>query len=86
MSQSRFTMGEVMDAVDYLFGGDSEDRLREYLTKTGEFEEVSIEPPIATMITLAGKPFRCHCGCNVFMKFSQTKFVCNACREEYQSE
>ena len=45
--------------------------------------------PEAVMLRVDGKPFRCHCGANVFTKADlpwkrRDVFVCNACHEWYE--
>lgn len=53
-----------------------------------------IESPIEELwegchiLKVAGKPFRCECGCNVFKHLSvdRTRYKCNACDAIYQSE
>lgn len=37
------------------------------------------------MPVVAGKHFRCECGCNVFTKFAKGRYKCNACSLEYAS-
>lgn len=31
-----------------------------------------------------GKPYRCSCGCNVFVKFPENKYMCNACEQLFE--
>lgn len=41
------------------------------------------------LLTVAGKHFRCSCGCNVFNKPDSQKpelYRCNACNMEYSAE
>lgn len=49
--------------------------------KNGKMEEF--------IVRVAGKPFRCNCGCNVFHKPDDTDlelYQCNACGEQYRGE
>lgn len=41
--------------------------------------------PEQTMPHVAGKPFRCHCGCNVFSRVGD-RYTCNACGAIYRGE
>lgn len=41
-------------------------------------------PNQSFMPTVAGKEFRCHCGCNVFGKYTNDIYECNACGEKYK--
>ena len=43
-------------------------------------------PNHASMLTVAGEDFRCHCGCNVFGKYTNGIYECNACKEKYEAE
>lgn len=38
-------------------------------------------------LTVAGKPFYCKCGCNVFqhIDYDKSKFSCSNCKTEYTS-
>ncbi len=42
------------------------------------------------ILKVAGKPFRCNCGCNVFHKprpiSEPGRYVCNACDTEYTAD
>jgi hypothetical protein len=38
------------------------------------------------MPKVAGKGFRCSCGCNVFTKYETGRYRCNSCRVCYESE
>ena len=45
------------------------------------------EQPRNIMLEVAGKPFHCFCGCNVFRKLdpnNPNKYTCNACEETYE--
>lgn len=48
-------------------------------------EKETPEPNI--LLKVAGKPFRCDCGCNVFNQPKPVsdpgRYVCNACATEY---
>ena len=55
--------------------------------------EYFIDPSGSTsgsMLTVGGKPFRCYCGCNVFMaivyKNGGKGYKCNACPAIYVAE
>lgn len=39
----------------------------------------------ATMLKVAGSPFRCPCGANVFTRVSDNRYICNGCEGEYES-
>lgn len=41
------------------------------------------EKPEQTMPKVDGKPFRCACGCNVFMRRGD-RYTCNGCRNRYE--
>lgn len=38
------------------------------------------------MLTVAGKPFRCECGGNVFAKAEPSTYTCNSCHAQYSSD
>jgi len=41
------------------------------------------------MLKIAGKPYRCHCGCNVFHhpdKENLSLYECNSCKAVFSSE
>ena len=38
------------------------------------------------MPRVAGKPFHCVCGANVFYKQGDHIFICNACGERYEGK
>jgi hypothetical protein len=38
------------------------------------------------MVKVAGKNFRCECGCNVFHKDEEENYVCNCCGNKYTPE
>lgn len=45
----------------------------------------------AVMLRIAGKPFRCDCGCNVFHSYRigwrrRVRYECNACGQVYAGE
>ena len=45
--------------------------------------------PYDIILKVAGKPFHCSCGCNVFRKLDPdhpNDYTCNACRAVYTSE
>ena len=45
------------------------------------------ERPRNTMLEVAGKPFYCPCGCNVFQKLdpnNPNEYTCNACEATYE--
>ena len=37
------------------------------------------------LISLNGKPFKCSCGANVFLKYDNT-YICNCCKKEYEGK
>lgn len=45
-----------------------------------------VERPAPIVVKIAGKGFRCHCGCNVFHhpKKRPEVYECNACNEWYE--
>lgn len=53
---------------------------------TKEEQEKHQENP-NVLLKIAGKPFYCECGCNVFHhKDDWDIFICNACQSEYETE
>lgn len=51
------------------------------INNESEWEKI---PNQSFMPTVAGEDFRCHCGCNVFGKYTNGIFECNACGEKYE--
>lgn len=67
-----------------------EDKLNALRDDTFE-EEVSIveryvidDPSV--LLKVAGRPFRCNCGANVFRRFTNGQYQCNACEQLYEGE
>ena len=53
--------------------------------------ELELVPRVAkigeqVMPFIDGKSFRCECGCNVFTKSGDYKYVCNSCELSYTGE
>ena len=40
----------------------------------------------SVMLKVAGKRFRCSCGANVFRRFTNGQYQCNACETLYEGE
>ena len=47
----------------------------------GEWEKIYNH---ASMLKINGNYFRCHCGCNVFGKYTNGTYECNACGDKYE--
>lgn len=46
------------------------------------------EQPRNILLKVAGKSFRCSCGCNIFQKLdpdNENEYTCNACHATYES-
>lgn len=41
------------------------------------------ESSVPAMVKINGKVFRCTCGCNVFTKYKEAMYRCNACGTDY---
>lgn len=39
--------------------------------------------PVDRIIKVNGKSFRCECGCNVFRKSADDRYICNSCNAAY---
>lgn len=39
-----------------------------------------------TTLKIAGKPYRCPCGCNVFTKWEENLFECHSCDNLFVTE
>lgn len=48
-------------------------------------EQYVIDNP-SVLLKVAGRPFRCHCGANVFKRFTNGQYQCNACDQLYEGE
>lgn len=40
----------------------------------------------SVMLKVAGRPFRCNCGANVFRRFTNGQYQCNSCDTLYEGE
>lgn len=56
-----------------------------YLEMKDQDENVD-QFPKSAIIKVAGKPFRCECGANVFTEYERLKYSCNGCGAHYQGE
>ena len=74
ITQARFTLMAEVDAL-------CEEPLEESPT-----EEQDIVDNPSVLLKVAGRPFRCRCGANVFKRFTNGQYQCNACTQLYEGE
>lgn len=72
--------GEVADCIERL---NSEQE--EVAKTTADWFDDLPEKAASSMLKVAGEPFRCGCGCNVFARKGKF-FKCNACEEVFKGD
>lgn len=48
-------------------------------------EQYDIDNP-SVLLKVAGRPFHCRCGVNVFKRFTNGQYQCNGCEQLYEGE